>query len=126
MSSSNADSKISLLDTKNQIKSKINKAYCLPGDVDDNCLLTMLDKIVFPVLNLKGYDFIINRKEEHGGKLIYKNIDDVTADFKSEKLHPGDLKTGMIDSLDLMIEPLRNAFKAKELVKLLAKAYPNK
>ncbi|QKF93972.1 tyrosyl-tRNA synthetase [Fadolivirus algeromassiliense] len=126
MSSSNADSKISLLDTRNQIRSKINKAYCLPGDVDDNCLLTMLDKIVFPVLKLKGLDFVINRKEEHGGKLVYTNIDDVTNDFKTEKLHPADLKLGMVDSLDLMMEPLRNAFKSKESVQLLNKAYPQK
>jgi len=126
MSSSNNDTKIDLLDTKNQIKSKINKTYCLPGDIDDNCLLTMLDKILFPILQLKGHDFVINRKEEHGGKLVYNNIVDVINDFRLEKLHPADLKTGIIDCLDAIIEPIRNVFKSKELVQLLNKAYPNK
>lgn len=126
MSSSNNDTKIDLLDTKNQIRSKINRAYCLPGDVNDNCLLTMLDKILFPVLQLKGKDFVINRKEEHGGPLVYKNIDDVINDFKELKLHPADLKTGIVDCLDVIIEPIRNAFRSKELMQLLNKAYPNK
>ena len=41
MSSSNLDSKIDLLDTKNQLKSKINKCYCLPKEIDDNCLMNI-------------------------------------------------------------------------------------
>lgn len=86
----------------------------------------MLDKIVFPVLKLKDKDFVINRKDEHGGKLIYNNIDAVITDFKLETLHPADLKIGMIDSLDMVIEPVRNIFKTKELAQLLSKAYPNK
>lgn len=126
MSSSDVDSKISLLDTKNQIKSKINKAYCLPQDINDNCLLNMLEEIIFPFLELKKEQFIINRQDKYGGKLIYSNIDDVKNDFESGKLHPADLKTGMIDSLDKMIEPMRNIFKIKEFAQLLNKAYPQK
>jgi len=123
MSSSNNDSKIDLLDTKNQIKSKINRAYCLPGDIDDNCLLVMLDKIIFPVLQLKGLFFVINRKEEHGGTLVYSSINDVTNDFKEEKLHPGDFKLGMIDAINTIIDPIRTVFNCKELIKLVNNAY---
>lgn len=51
MSSSKQDSKIDFLDTKNQIKTKINKTFCLEGDIDDNSLMVILDKIIFPILN---------------------------------------------------------------------------
>ena len=123
MSASNHDSKIDLLDTKNQIKTKINKCYCLPGDINDNCLMTICEKMVFPMLKYKGIDFVINRKEKFGGQIIYKNIDDLKNDFKTEKLHPGDFKLGMIDSFDLLLDPIRKSFEAPELQKLLNMAY---
>ena len=125
MSSSNNGSKIDLLDTKNQIKSKINRVYCLLGEIDDNCLLTILDTIIFPVLQLKGLCFVINRKEKYGGNIVYNNINDITTDFKEEKLHPGDLKFGIINAIDLIIEPIRTVFNCKELTKLVNCAYPN-
>jgi len=126
MSASNIDSKIDLLDTKNQIKNKINKAYCLPGDINDNCLITILEKLVFPLLIRKNVNFVINRKEKFGGPIIYTNINDVKNDFASEQLHPADFKLGMIDSIDMIIDPIRKSFETSELQKLLKLAYPNK
>ncbi len=123
MSSSNNDSKIDLLDTPNQIKSKINKAYCLPADTEDNCLMTILDKILFPVLKLKGLDFVINRTESNGGPIIYTKMLDIQNDFANQKLHPADFKSGITDSLNIILSPIRQAFREKELTKLVNKAY---
>jgi len=123
MSSSNQDSKIDLLDSKNQLKAKINKAYCLPGDTNDNCLLEMLENLVFPILNIKGLNFVIERKEEYGGNITYTNVEDVKNDFKSEKLHPSDLKQGMINNLDLILDPIRKTFDTPEMKKLFKLAY---
>lgn len=81
MSSSNDDSKIDFLDTKNQLKTKINKCYCLPGDIEDNCLLSILEKIVLPILKLKKLNFIINRSDKHGGNLVYNDINKIKDDF---------------------------------------------
>jgi len=133
MSSSSLDSKIDLLDGKNKLKSKIGKAYCCPGDVDDNCLLIMLEKIIFPVLKYKGDNFIINRKIEYGGPIIYTEFMEVKNDFASHvinqknepeyKLHPGDFKLGIIESLDTILQPIRTVFQTKEMQQLLKKAY---
>lgn len=123
MSSSNKDSKLDLLDTKNQIKAKINKAYCLPGDVDDNCLLEMLENLIFPILKIKELNFIIERKEEYGGSITYTNTEDIKNDFKSEKLHPMDLKQGMINNIDLILDPIRKTFDTPEMKKLIKLAY---
>jgi len=133
MSSSSLDSKIDLLDGKNKLKSKIGKAYCCPGDVDDNCLLIMLEKIIFPVLKYKGDNFIINRKIEYGGPIIYTEFMEVKNDFASHvinqknepeyKLHPGDFKLGIIESLDTILQPIRTVFQTKEMQQLLKRAY---
>ena len=123
MSSSNTDSKIDLLDTKKQIRIKINKCYCFPGNIDDNCLMDILEHMIFPMLKYKALDFIINRPEKFGGIIVYKNIDNVKEDFKTEKLHPGDFKLGIIDSFDIILNPIRKIFESKELQKLLKLAY---
>lgn len=131
MSASNHDSKIDLLDTKKQITTKINKCYCLPGDAVDNCLIEILEQLLFPILNYKNLDFVINRKEKFGGPIIYKNIADVKNDFATKvddtefKLHPADLKLGIIDSLEFIVKPIRDAFVSKEMQSLLKLAYPS-
>jgi tyrosyl-tRNA synthetase len=64
MSASHLDSKIDLLDSKKQIINKINKCYCLEGDIEDNCLIEILEHLIFPILNYKLLQFIINRKRK--------------------------------------------------------------
>lgn len=125
MSSSDKDTKIDLLDTKNQLKAKINKVYCLTGDIDDNTLLILLEKIIFPVLQIKKLDFVINRPEKYGGVIRFSNINEVNDNFKNEKLFPGDLKLGIIDNLDLILDPIRKAFDNNEMKQLVKLAYPN-
>ncbi len=126
MSASNQDSKIDLLDTKNQIKNKINKAYCFPGDVDDNSPLVLLEKIIFRLLEHKNQVFIINRPEKFGGQLKYNTFEEVKNSFKSQELHPADLKLGIIDALDSIIGPIREKFESPEMKALSKKAYPQK
>lgn len=62
MSASNINTKIDLLDGKKQI---INKCYCLPGNIEDNCLMDILEFVIFPILVQNGKQFIINRKEHN-------------------------------------------------------------
>lgn len=130
MSASNNDSKIDLLDSKKQIVTKINKCYCLPGDILDNCLMEILENLIFPILNYKNLHFVINRKEKFGGPITYTNIGDVKNDFITKldddefKLHPGDLKLGISDSLEEIVKPIRESFNCKEMQTLLKLAYP--
>jgi tyrosyl-tRNA synthetase len=131
MSASNPDSKIDLLDTKKQIVAKINKCYCLPGDIVDNCLIEILENLIFPILNYKGLNFVINRKDKFGGPITYTNINEVKRDFVTEveggefKLHPGDLKLGVSDSLEEIVRPIREEFAKKDMQQLLKLAYPS-
>jgi tyrosyl-tRNA synthetase len=126
MSASDINSKVDLLDTKKIIKKKINKAYCLAGDVDDNSPLVLLKMIIFPILKHKEQIFTINRSDTHGGTLTFDTFEQVKEDFASEKLHPADLKLGISDSLNSFFEPIRETFSSKEMQLLINKAYPNK
>ena len=61
MSSSDETSKIDLLDDDKTIKKKINAAFCEPRNVNDNSILTLLQKVIFPVLDRLSLPFAINR-----------------------------------------------------------------
>lgn len=47
MSSSEEDSKIDLLDTPAGVKKKLKKAFCEPGNTDDNGLLSFVKHVIF-------------------------------------------------------------------------------
>lgn len=47
MSSSEVDSKIDLLDTAADVKKKLKKAFCEPGNIADNGLLSFVKYVIF-------------------------------------------------------------------------------
>lgn len=123
MSSSNNDTKIDLLDEPNVIKKKINQVYCLPIDDDDNSLMPLLEKIIFPVLYRKNINFIVKRKEKFGGNIEYNNFLKLKNDYRDGILHPGDLKPAVIDSINFILNPIREQFNDIILKNIVKKAY---
>lgn len=47
MSSSEEDSKIDLLDSAANVKKKLKKAFCEPGNITDNGLLSFVKHVLF-------------------------------------------------------------------------------
>ena len=123
MSASNEKTKLDMLDSRAQIKKKIAAAYCLPGDVDDNSVLDLLENVIFPLLSHTGKKFIIFRREEHGGPITFDNFEQVQAAYADEELHPADLKSGIVHNLDMFIEPIRKEFESREWRQILKHAY---
>merc|ERR1739848_258807 len=123
MSSSEADSKIDLLDSPGDIKKKLKKAFCEPGNITDNGVLSFCKYVVFPVA-LKGEKFTINRPEQHGGDVSFDDFDSLEQSFAKEDIHPGDLKGAVEKYLNRLLEPVRKVFESKELKKLTNAAYP--
>lgn len=123
-SSNNDNIKIEFLDTEKDIKKKINSVYCLVGDTKDNTLLVLVKTVIFPILKRLKLNFDIRREEKYGGNLRYRNYDDLHKDFEEEKLHAGDLKSGVFDSLNFILEPIRKEFDSEEMKMLIKKAYP--
>ncbi len=122
MSSSEPNSKIDFIDTDKQIRKKINKAFCKDGKIENNGLLAILKYILFQKINFEKRKFIINRPEEYGGKISYKNYEEVEKAFGSKKLSSIDLKQGIADEVILFLSPLRKTILDNK--KLIFNAYP--
>jgi len=123
MSSSEADSKIDLLDSPAAVKKKMKKAFCEPGKVEGNGVLAFVKHVLFHTLK-EGEGFPIRRNEANGGDRDYMTYEELEADFVSLALHPSDLKGGVETKLNELLEPIIKIFQQPELVKLIEKAYP--
>ncbi len=122
MSKSHPDSAIFMTDTTEEIKRKINKAYCAEGIVENNPILEYYKYIVFESFERLGIkEVIIERPEKFGGCISFKTYEELEKNFVDKKVHPMDLKTSLWRLLDKLIEPVRVHFeqdqKAKELLK---------
>lgn len=123
MSSSEDESKIDLLDSPADVKKKLKKAFCEPGNVENNGILSFVKHVLFPLFK-KEEHFVIPRNADHGGDLVYETYESVEKDFASEVLHPGDLKAGVEVYINKLLEPIRKTFEDPKLKQLVQKAYP--
>lgn len=123
MSSSEEDSKIDLLDTPAAVKKKLKKAFCEPGNVTDNGILSFCKYVIFPVL-LNGRDFVIERKPENGGNSNFTKYEELHEAFAAEQVHPADLKGAVENYLNQLLAPIRKKFDNPDLKALTEKAYP--
>lgn len=123
MSSSESAGKIDLLDNPKQIEKVIKKTYCLPGNIDDNTLLMLLKSLIFPILTRLNKPFIIHRSEKYGGILEFTDINLLVLSFSSQKIHPSDLKMGIVNFINTITLPIRQKFATPEMQQLLRDAY---
>jgi Tyrosyl-tRNA synthetase len=123
MSKSIPDSAIFMTDTTDDIKRKINKAYCPEGVIEDNPILEYYKYIVFESLDRLGVDkVVISRPEKFGGDVILNSFQDLSQKFANKEIHPADLKASLASYLDQLIEPVRKHFEEnKEAKELLEK-----
>lgn len=120
MSSSDANSKLDLLDSAKDVKNKINKAFCEEGNIENNGPLSFSEYVLFPIFK----EMTVERKDEYGGNKTYKEIESMRTDFAEKSLHPGDLKKMVIKYVNQLLEPIREEFKSPALQKLTHEAYP--
>ncbi len=111
MSKSKADSGISIHDSPEEIRRKINNAFAPEGTTLFNPILNWTKYLVFYT---NGSKITINRKPEHGGDIQYDSYDQLEQDYKEEKLHPMDLKNAIADWLIGKLEPVRIFFEQGE------------
>lgn len=119
------DSKIDLLDGASVVKKKLNKAFCEEGNIDENGILAFAKFVIFSVLEIKNKtEFVIERAEENGGRIAFKNYASLEETFARKELHPLDLKMGVTTFLNELLDPIRKKFQTPELQKLMKLAYP--
>uniref|UniRef100_A0A1W7RC15 Tyrosine--tRNA ligase n=1 Tax=Agkistrodon contortrix contortrix TaxID=8713 RepID=A0A1W7RC15_AGKCO len=120
MSSSEEESKIDLLDRKEDVKKKLKKAFCEPGNVENNGVLSFVKHVLFPLRS----EFVILRDEKWGGNKTYTSYEDLEKDFAEQVVHPGDLKNSIEVALNKLLDPIREKFSSSQMKKLASRAYP--
>lgn len=121
MSKSKPDSAIFMTDTLEDIQRKINKAYCLEGDIKENPVLEYCKYIIFESFDRLGIsEFVVERPEKWGGILKFKTYAELEDCFAQKLLHPQDLKVTVVKLLDQLLQPVRKHFEENiEAKKLL-------
>ncbi len=116
MSKSHPDSAIFMTDTTEDVRRKINKAWCLEGEVKDNPVLEYCKYIIFERVK----SMTIERPEKFGGPVILNSFQDLEKKFAAKEIHPQDLKVSVASELDKLLQPVREHFeKNAEAKKLL-------
>lgn len=73
----------------------------------------------------QGTLFSIVRPEKYGGSLHYSTYESLEKDFAEKKLHPLDLKNGVADAINALLDPIQREFKeSEEFQRVEALAYP--
>ncbi|KAI6203966.1 Tyrosine--tRNA ligase, cytoplasmic [Aphelenchoides besseyi] len=136
MSASSVDSQLDPADTPKQLKSKIAKSFCEPGNLNGNIAIQLAEALVLPLHDFKRknedislFNWLrlaqtIERSAENGGNLEIRDYAELERLFVDEKLHPADLKSHVVQQLNKFLEPIRSALDVATLSKLLKAAFP--
>ncbi|MBT4175209.1 tyrosine--tRNA ligase [archaeon] len=118
MSKSIPNSAVFLLDSPEEIRKKMKKAFCPEKETGFNPVLDWTKHLLFVddkfVLN-------IERPEKFGGNVSYDSYQKLETDYKKGKLHPMDLKTAVGEALVKKLEPARKHFSKPKLKKIVEK-----
>lgn len=107
MSKSKPESAVFIHDTPEEIKRKVNNAYCPEGEIEFNPILDWVKHLIF----YNPSELIISRPEKWGGDITYTNYEDLKKDYAEKKLHPQDLKMAVAEWLIAKLEPARKYFE---------------
>ncbi len=107
MSKSIPDSAIFITDSPEEIKRKLNKAFCPEKEIEFNPVLDWAKYLVF---RNSGAKLKIQRAEKFGGNLEIGGFNELEEIYKKGELHPMDLKAGVAEALIKILEPARKHF----------------
>jgi tyrosyl-tRNA synthetase len=120
MTKSQPNTCIFIHDSPEEIRQKIVGAFCPPKEVDFNPVLDWTKHLIFP---LRG-KIMVKREKRFGGDIEYQDFQKLKEDYKTEKLHPQDLKSAVTEALVEILAPAQKHFssgKPKEMLKELEK-----
>lgn len=117
MSKSKPDSAVFIHDSEEDIKRKIQRAFCPPNEANYNPIIDWVEHVIFP---LKG-SFELKRDEKFGGDLTFSTISELKDAYSNGSVHPGDLKTNVSNYLIDILLPARQHFEQKDRKEALQK-----
>lgn len=94
-------------DSPEDIKKKIQGAYCPEKETSNNPVLETTRLAV--LTNIK--EFSITRPAKYGGDVLFTEFSDLEESYKQGDIHPLDLKNAVADALIQILEPVRDHFR---------------
>lgn len=123
MSKSDPDSAIFMEDSAEDVKRKIKKAFCPPQVVEANPIIDYAKHLIFGYYGKMAVT--VEQKSESGEvshvPIEYHDYSQLEQDYLAGKVHPGDLKAAVTESLNRILEPVRQHFSQGEPKALLDK-----
>lgn len=110
MSKSKPETAIFMTDSAEDIKRKINNAYCPAKQVTDNPILEYARYILFE----KFKEVKIERPSKFGGDITFGSYKDLEKAYSLGELHPLDLKKSTAMYVDQLIDPVRKYFEKNQ------------
>lgn len=115
MSSSELDTKIGILDSTEQVKKKIKKAFC-EERVSNNSLLAIIKLVIFPL----QHKFVLTKRDS---EILYFNFSELETDYSEGLVHPSDLKQSLATTINNILEPIQETLNTPEFLQLVEEAY---
>jgi tyrosyl-tRNA synthetase len=121
MSKSNPNSAIFMLDSPEQVTSKIRKAYAPERQVAENPILEYCRYIIFQKYN----EVTVERAKKHGGDILLRSYNELENLYRKGDLHPMDLKNMVASKLNEILEPVRKHILRNSRARRLAEEVEN-
>jgi len=102
-------------DSNEQIKEKLNKAWCPEKQVEMNPILEIVKYVIFH----EKKTFKIEREAKFGGSIEFNSYEQLEETYKKGKIHPQDLKENVAREISNIIDPIRKHFETPANRKLL-------
>jgi tyrosyl-tRNA synthetase len=116
MSKSDPSSAVFVHDEPDEIRRKVMKAFCPPGDVTFNPVLNWLELLVF---GMEAAPLRIDRSEANGGPVTFSTYGELAEAYISGALHPMDAKSALADHLVDLLAPAREHFAQPQVRAML-------
>ena len=107
MSKSKPWTAIFIHDSEEQIKKKLQKAWCPEKQIEMNPVLEIVKHVVF---HEKG-TFELARDTRFGGSIEFENYEQLEEAYRKGDIHPKDLKSNVAREVSNIIDPLRRHFE---------------
>ncbi|MHC1604397.1 MAG: tyrosine--tRNA ligase [Candidatus Methanofastidiosia archaeon] len=115
MSKSIPKSAVFIHDSSDEIKDKLNRAFCPAKNIDFNPVLDWAQNIIFREKN----ELLIKRSSKFGGDVTFNDYPSLENAFEKGNLHPLDLKNAVAEKLIEILKPARDHFEKPRFSKML-------
>nr|Q9YA64.1 RecName: Full=Tyrosine--tRNA ligase; AltName: Full=Tyrosyl-tRNA synthetase; Short=TyrRS [Aeropyrum pernix K1]2CYA_A Chain A, Tyrosyl-tRNA synthetase [Aeropyrum pernix] len=123
MSKSKPETAVFVVDSDDDIRRKIRKAYCPAKQVQGNPVLEIARYILFA---RDGFTLRVDRPAKYGGPVEYTSYEELERDYTDGRLHPLDLKNAVAESLIEVVRPIRGAVLGDPAMKRALEAIEGK